>query len=209
MKRIFALLITMLLLVTSCAKEPEPMPVIEKFDNPLQNVFTNIDYFGYQNEAEMFEGCDLVFVGTPVETFTESELHYYAPDGSEYVHGVSERIAVHYTHRKIKVLEVLKGEPEGDIVTIGANAYVEFDGDKKYYRNSTYPTIEPDRKNAKYLYYVSKSITGLYIVCWDSGRMNVDGLDKEHYFDIDKFALQIRERHSEIFEKYDRTKEVK
>ena len=212
MKKITCLLL--IIMLTGCAKdvtktppgtyvppENEPMPVVESFDEILRP--TCINRF-IPTEEYLYNDVDTVFIAMPLETFEESELHYYAPDGSEYVHGVSERVAYHRTLRKLKVLEVLKGDPETDEVYFGEDAYMEVKDGKRILHVGDF--YDPVQKNAKYIFYLDKSEKGGFY--FRREVFNIDRLDYEYADETDEMFIGARKRFAQQFEKYDRFDEL-
>lgn len=214
MKKITCLLLIIMLMLTGCAKdvtktppgtyvppENEPMPVVESFDEILRP--TCINRF-IPTEEILYNDVDTVFIAMPLETFEESELHYYAPDGSEYVHGVSERVAYHRTLRKLKVLEVLKGDPQTDEVYFGEDAYMEVkDGKRILHVGDFYDLVQ---KNAKYIFYLDKSEKGGFY--FRREVINIDRLDYKYADETDEMFIGARKRFAQQFEKYDRFDEL-
>ena len=71
----------------------------------MQILKSYADYKTYNTEAEFFETSDIVFIGMPIETFTDGEEHYYNLDGIEISKNSSEKDRLILYSKKYKSLK--------------------------------------------------------------------------------------------------------
>lgn len=217
-KTIFAILCVLLLALSfSCAKPAQnetgevtsaPDENTEVTTEPFESmaiVSSQSMYLTYETEKDLFDSADLVIVGTPAVTFTDGQEHYYNMDLKEVSKDSKEKIASYCTVRDIRVLEVLKGEA-GDTVKVADPAVVkESDAGEKYIwglDESSYIA----KKNAKYVYYLSKSLddaVDYYYINLDRGLVNIDGQDDRTKTYVDEKRIEeTRERYADLYKKY-------
>ena len=166
-------------------------------------------YKTYDNEQDLFEASDMVFIGMPTDTFTDGEEHYYNVNNDEVDKESDETIFFYCTLRDIKVIEMLKGDKSLETVSVADRAVVkeENDGSKTIIGLPTGNSIA--KKNVKYVYYVKRAVPenmNFYFAAHDEGLINIDGLDSK-VGRADR-VLAAKERLPEQFEKYDRSSEL-
>ncbi|MBP3479975.1 MAG: hypothetical protein J6K66_00020 [Clostridia bacterium] len=218
------IIISVLLFTSSCSKSQQAdqrnsdtdelynYEVTEEPFESMQILKSYADYKTYNTEAEFFETSDIVFIGMPIETFTDGEEHYYNLDGIEISKNSSEKIGSYCTVRNIKVLKVLKGEWSEETIKIAEKAVC------KTYEDGTERIIGlPDnsiitKKNSKYIYYANKAAQDnmdFYIARPDQGVINIDGLDTNSFSKVSTQRLsEVKSRFASDFAKYDRTDEL-
>ena len=214
-KRIICLfLICLLLLTCGCAKTPtEELYNYEVTAEPFESMEIRnsyADYISHKDEQELFEKSDMVFIGMPLETFTDGKARYFDRNAKEVDKNSSE-IFYHFTVRDIKVLEMIKGDSDIQTVPVAEYAAVKEyeDGIKRIVGLPVGCSIA--KKNVKYVYYVTRGLPeemNFYFTAWDGGLANIDGLHTE--VDANNYKLEeTKARLTSQFEKYDRSAELK
>ena len=183
----------------------------EPFES-MQILKSYADYKTYDTESELFETSDIVFIGMPIETFTDGEEHYYNLNGIEISKNSSEKIGSYCTVRNIKVLKMIKGDSNLNTIKIAENAVC------KTYEDGTTRIIGlPDntiitKKNSKYIYYANKAAQDnmdFYVPRSDQGVVNIDGLDTNSFSKVSSQRLsEVKSRFAADFAKYDRSNEL-
>ena len=221
--RLLALILCMILLLScACAKESdakkeqtdvqkkEELYNYEVTDEPFESMeiqHSLLDYISFENEQALFEAADMVFIGMPLDTFTDGEERYYDVNLQE-LKGV-EGSTYRYTVRDIKVIEMLKGDKSLDTVSVADDAVVKEMYDGKQVIDGLCENSHIAKKNVKYIYYLVKSNSeemDFYFTAYDEGLINIDGLDSK-VGRADR-VLAAKERLPEQFEKYDRSSEL-
>ena len=221
--RLLALILCMILLLScACAKESdakkeqtdvqkkEELYNYEVTDEPFESMeiqHSLLDYISFENEQALFEAADMVFIGMPLDTFTDGEERYYDVNLQE-LQGV-EGSTYRYTVRDIKVIEMLKGDKSLDTVSVADDAVVKEMYDGKQVIDGLCENSHIAKKNVKYIYYLVKSNSeemDFYFTAYDEGLINIDGLDSK-VGRADR-VLAAKERLPEQFEKYDRSAEL-
>ena len=221
--RLLALILCMILLLScACAKESdakkeqtdvqkkEELYNYEVTDEPFESMeiqHSLLDYISFENEQALFEAADMVFIGMPLDTFTDGEERYYDVNLQE-LKGV-EGSTYRYTVRDIKVIEMLKGDKSLDTVSVADDAVVKEMYDGKQVIDGLCENSHIAKKNVKYIYYLVKSNSeemDFYFTAYDGGLINIDGLDSK-VGRADR-VLAAKERLPEQFEKYDRSAEL-
>ncbi|MBQ8605542.1 MAG: hypothetical protein IJ408_02295 [Clostridia bacterium] len=213
-KRIFCLSLAVLLLIScACSKSPKKeLYNYEVTDEPFESMeisYTHATYLTHENEQELYDKADLVFIGMPVDTFTDGKARYFDRDLNEVTEN-SEDILYRYTTRDIKVLEMIKGDSSLETVRVADRAAV-----KTYEDGSTKILGLPNnthiaKKNVKYVYYVYHALgeqMDFYFTAYDGGLVNLDGLDEKVDLGNHKLA-DTKARFSRQFIKYDRSAEL-
>ena len=223
-KSVFCLaIISILIFTSSCSKQqPEQKNVdtdelynYEVTEEPfesMQILKSYANYKTYDTESELFETSDIIFIGMPIETFTDGEEHYYNLNGIEISENSSEKIGSYCTVRNIKVLKMIKGDSNLNTIKIAENAVC------KTYEDGTTRIIGlPDntiitKKNSKYIYYANKAAQDnmdFYVPRSDQGVVNIDGLDTNSFSKVSSQRLsEVKSRFAADFAKYDRSNEL-
>ena len=223
-KRIIALILCVILLPScACSKAPttktnekpqEPKEELYNYevtDEPFESMeisFSHTTHKTYANEQELFDAAEMVFIGMPLETFTDGDMRYYDSNMKEIEKNSNEKAFYYCTVRNIKIVEMLKGDKSLDTVSVADEAVVKEENGKKSIIGL--PTsCQIAKKNVKYIYYLIPSIPDsmdFYFTSYDSGLINIDGLDS----DVGRAdrMLEAKERLPEQFEKYDRSSEL-
>ncbi len=153
--------------------------------------------------------ADLVIVGYPENTFTSDPHAYYSRENGFVT--VNDDWYTLDTIRKIKVLDVLKGELDTDSINIHVSEVAIWD------ENGNFEIKELDswrfiqKKNVKYIFILreSKNLYNGEKTYYSYDSVNVDGLHKASLKYIDGgFMARIIEKYRDVFEKYDRSDEV-
>ncbi len=184
----------------------------EKFED-LPIVYSNVRFYRFENEREMYDDSDLVVVGMLKDTYTDGIPKKYGLDGQEVQDGSGEMVASFSTLRQLTVLDVLKGEDVGETITYANTGIssVDTDGTEIILWLSDYEFIQ--KQNVKYIFYLSESKRkdGVYYAAPDYGVINIDGLDENgsrgKYVSEERYD-QVKARFGEYFEKYDRSSEL-
>ena len=224
-KSVFCLAIVFILIFTSSCSKPQQSNqnncnteelynyevTSEPFES-MQILKSYADYKTYDTESELFETSDIVFIGMPIETFTDGEEHYYNLNGIEISKNSSEKIGSYCTVRNIKVLKMIKGDSNLNTIKIAENAVC------KTYEDGTTRIIGlPDntiitKKNSKYIYYANKAAQDnmdFYVPRSDQGVVNIDGLDTNSLNKVSSQRLrEVKSRFFADFAKYDRSNEL-
>ena len=224
-KSFFYLVIIFILLFTNSCSKPQQADqgsydtdelynyevTSEPFES-MQILKSYADYKTYDTESELFETSDIVFIGMPIETFTDGEEHYYNLNGIEISKNSSEKIGSYCTVRNIKVLKMIKGDSNLNTIKIAENAVC------KTYEDGTTRIIGlPDntiitKKNSKYIYYANKAAQDnmdFYVPRSDQGVVNIDGLDTNSFSKVSSQRLsEVKSRFAADFAKYDRSNEL-
>ena len=224
-KSVFCLAIVFILIFTSSCSKPQQTDqesydtdelynyeVTEEPFESMQILKSYANYKTYDTESELFETSDIIFIGMPIETFTDGEEHYYNLNGIEISKNSSEKIGSYCTVRNIKVLKMIKGDSNLNTIKIAENAVC------KTYEDGTTRIIGlPDntiitKKNSKYIYYANKAAQDnmdFYVPRSDQGVVNIDGLDTNSFSKISSQRLsEVKSRFSADFAKYDRSNEL-
>ena len=163
----------------------------------------------YANEQELFEASEMVFIGMPLDTFTDGEQHYYNYDMEEIDKDSEEQAFFYCTTRDIKVIEMIKGDKSLKTVSVADEAVVKEDENSNQKILGLPMGCRIAKKNAKYIYYLTPALPesmDFYFIDYDSGLINIDGLDSK-VGRADR-VLAAKERLPEQFEKYDRSAEL-
>ncbi len=222
MKRLFLILIAGLLMLSSCNVKPK-----EYITMPSKNLIAQTEYFETldqqhisreidwvyppPNEEKAYaDEADVIVVGYPVNTFTDEQMQYYDRQRNEVTQ--NDDWYTMDTIRKIKVVEVLKGEEVGEFI----NLQVE----ETYFPNENgviqlYETHFTDfiqKQNVKYMFYLKELSTFLGEKTYKniiSAGVNIDGLHQQSLNKINRslFADIIINRY-DLFKKYNRSDEL-
>lgn len=161
----------------------------------------------YANEQELFDAAEMVFIGMPLETFTDGDMRYYDFENEEVDKNSDEEVFFRCTVRNIKVLEMLKGDKTLETVAVADRAAIDdINGTQAILGLPSSDRIA--KKNVKYIYYLIPALPDsmdFYFIAYDSGLINIDGLDSS-VGRADR-VLAAKEKYSEYFEKYDRSSE--
>ncbi|MBQ8605537.1 MAG: hypothetical protein IJ408_02270 [Clostridia bacterium] len=213
-KRIFCLSLAVLILLScSCSSAPkEELYNYEVTEEPFESmevIGTSLNYKMHVNEQDLFEDSELVFIGMPLDTFTDGQVRYFNRDAKE-VDKDSDEILYRYTVRDIKVIEMIKGDSTLETVRVADEAVVEEiqDGNKIIVGLPSDCSIA--KKNVKYVYYLMPALPeemDFYFCQYDGGLANIDGLDER--VNASNWRLsETKARFSEQFVKYDRSAEL-
>ena len=214
MKRIISVLLIFVLLFASSCKKAEQQPynlevTAEPFESmEIHNSYT--DHKTYNSEQELYDDSDLVFIGMPIETFTDGEQIFFNREGQRVSKENSDATCDYYTVRDVQIIELIKGEAESDVIKVADMAIVKQENNEKESIIGLPTSATIAKKNVKYIYYVYKSASSdYYYVNLDQGLINVDGLDSRESLAIEEGRLgQVKDRFLAQFEKYDRTAEL-
>ena len=220
-KRILSLtLILVLLLGCGCQKQTAKNgPAPEEFYNyevthesfeEMKILHSATDFYGFSSEQELFDKVDLVFIGMPLDTFTECETRYYNLDETSEV-TKDDKYFASYTIRNVKVVEVLKGDCNiNDTIKIAERGTVQEADNGDSIISGVPQEYKIAKKNAKYLYYVSYDrYHDFYMAHMDNGKINIDNLDINSNILIDSSRLnEVKTHFAAEFEKYDRSSEL-
>ena len=213
-KLLSVILIVLTLSLCACAKTASEydLPVGDEAFESMSVISSQGSYKKYESESEIFDDCDLVVIGMPVNTFTDEQVVYFDKDGNE-VDKESDWLIAN-TVRRIKVVEVLKGDKTVSEVELVQLAHIDTpDGsDKQYIRNLSANEFIA-KQNSKYIYYLKRdggSKTERYYACPDQGVVNIDMLDSNavNYVKSDRL-LEVINHFDAKFDKYDRSDENK
>ncbi len=167
-------------------------------------------YPDFDDVDNYFENADLVIIGYPENTFTDEPKAPYSREGK--FAGEGEEWYTLDTIRKIKVLDVLKGDVNLESINLHVKeaAMPQEDGTLKIEDTSEFHFIQ--KQNVKYMFILSKSAEyngePTYYATFDC-VINVDGLHKSSLKEVTTSFLQgILEKYGEYFKKYDRTSEL-
>ncbi len=168
-------------------------------------------YPEYDDVDSYFENADLVIIGYPENTFT-SESHTYYSREKGFV-GVEDDWYTLDTIRKIKVLDVLKGEINTKSINLHVKEVAIWD------ENGNFEIKELDdfhfiqKKNVKYIFILSetkflyngeKTYYSGYDCC-----INIDGLHTSSLKEVtDSFFIGVFEKCKDYFIKYNRSDEA-
>lgn len=220
--KLLCILLILVLLLCACSKSPteelynnevtEELYNYEVTEEPFESMEVLHSYNTYKThstEQELFDAAEMVFIGMPLDTFTDGEVHYYDLNANE-VDKDSDQIFYYMTVRDIKVLEMIKGDSTLKTVAVADEAAVkEFkDGTKKIVGLPSDCSIS--KKNVKYVYYLMPALPDsmdFYFCIYDGGLVNIDGLDQK----VNNSNWKLKEtqaRFSAQFEKYDRSLEL-
>ena len=189
------------------------LPVTKEPFEDMEIVHTLGTYITFDSEEEIYADSELVFIGMPVDTFTEGTEIYYTFGGKQVEKNSGERITNSVTLRNVKILEMIKGEYSSDTIKIADRAITKtYDtGETKIVGLPSENKIE--KKNAKYIFYVYKSgdpNNDYYFSQPDDGVINIDMLHPDMNKAVDSKRLeQVKTRFSAHFKKYDRSEEIK
>ncbi len=213
----FFLIITTVLLC-SCQNKTEAetkqdelynYEVTEEPFEKMQIHYSLATFETHATEEELFEAAEMVFVGMPLDTFTDGDLRYFDRNANE-VKKDSNEIFSYMTVRNIKVIEMIKGDSTLETVAVADEAGIkEFeDGSKAIVGLPSTSFIA--KKNVKYVYYLMPALPedmDFYFCMYDGGLVNIDGLDKK--VDSNNWKLsETKARLESQFKKYDRSKEL-
>ena len=222
-KRILSLALALVLLFAcGCQKQsannnsnPEELFNYEVTHEPFEDMeicYSCIDYLTCDSEAELFEASDMVFIGMPTETFTDGEGIPFNVRGERIPEGSDEGIAFAFTVRNVKVLKMLKGDDSVKEVKVGEDAFKQINSDGSVRITELPYNHSIAKKNAKYIYYVDKTIQknmDFYTINIDRGLVNIDGLDVKTNYTVGNTRLnEVKTRFAAEFEKYDRSSEL-
>ena len=214
MKKILCVLLILALLLCACSKAPsQELYNYEVTAEPFESMEILPSYNTYEThstEQELFDAAEMVFIGMPLDTFTDGEVHYYDRDTNE-VGKDSDEIFYYMTVRNIKVLEMIKGDSTLETVAVADEAAVkEFEGGTQ--KIVGLPSdCSISKKNVKYVYYLMPALPDsmdFYFCMYDGGLVNIDGLDER----VNKSNWKLEEtkaRFDAQFKKYDRSSELK
>jgi len=205
--------------LTSCSKKADVneynLPVTEEKFESMTVLTSQGSYKKYQSEQEMYDDCDLVVIGMPINTYTDEKVVYCSKDDRILTEVESRQDYLFaITIRNIKVLEVLKGDPEISEVEIGqcGHVYTPSGSDEQYISDIT-PNEFVAKQNVKYIYYLKLSNnaeTGKYYACPDQGVVNIDTLDDNAIKHISSQRLvETMNKYKQQFDKYNRYNETK
>ena len=224
-KSVFCLAIVFILIFTSSCSKPQQTDqesydtdelynyeVTEEPFESMQILKSYANYKTYDTESELFETSDIIFIGMPIETFTDGEEHYYNLNGIEISENSSEKIGSYCTVRNIKVLKMIKGDDNLDTIKIAESAVCKTyeDGTERIIGlpNNSFIT----KKNSKYIYYANKAAQDnmdFYVPRSDQGVVNIDGLDTNSFSKVSSQRLsEVKSRFAADFAKYDRSNEL-
>lgn len=222
MKRLFLILLAVLLILSSCNVKPK-----EYITMPSKNLIVQTEYFETLDQQYIYreidwvypppneekayaDEADVIVVGYPVNTFTDEQMQYYDRERNEVAQ--NDDWYTMDTIRKIKVVEVLKGEEVGEFI----NLQVE----ETYFPNEngviqlyeTYYTDFIQKQNVKYIFYLKELSTFLGEKTYEniiSSGVNVDGLHQQSLNKINRslFADILINRY-DLFKKYNRSYEL-
>lgn len=212
MKRVISIILILILLFScSCNKQEfynyevtaEPFESME-----IINFYT--DHETYSSEQQLYDDSDLVFVGMPIETFTDGEEVYYTFNGEKVEKDSKDKIIDYYTLRDVQIVELIKGDVNTDVIKVADRAVVKENENNEQIIVGLPTSSSIAKKNVKYIYYAYKARGDeYYFVNLDQGLVNVDNLDKKTNEKIsEERQNQIKEKFFSKFEKYDRSHEV-
>ena len=219
MKKIllFTVLIAVMLTFTACynpAEQRQPwyneLPVTdEPFESykPSDNkiIISCGLVIDYENLDTYIDDADLVVIGYPETTFT-SELYAYYSRENGFV-DINGNWYTLDTIRKIKVLDVLKGELDADSINIHVSEVTSWNADGSFEIKELDQERFIQKKNVKYI-FILKDANELYngektYYAWDS--INVDGLHLQSLNYVNGgFMKGIMEKYGDYFVKYNR-----
>lgn len=103
---------TILLLLTACSQNPQPIS-----QSPKNTVTIHADYPQYDTAQDLVNTADLVFSGT-VKNLTYEMLDIRSETGADSMTGLNQSQSFPYTLYEIEVTKVYKGTIDGDSITI-------------------------------------------------------------------------------------------
>ena len=167
---------------------------------------THGDYAVYDTEREIYDAAELVFVGSPVKTFTDGEQLYLDLDGNRTEKDSGDVISLALTLREIRVLDVIKGDAGESVVVAEDAVPVYIDGKLNKIAGDA-SGLGIAKQDVKYIYYVGRTVnvsgTEYRYIIPDRGRVNVDGLDSDSIAAIGETRMaESKTRYSDLFEKY-------
>ena len=222
MKKLLLMLTAVLLMLSSCNVKPK-----EYITMPSKNLIVQTEYFETLDQQYIYreidwvypppneekayaDEADVIVVGYPLNTFTDEQMQYYDRERNEVTQ--NDDWYTMDTIRKIKVVEVLKGEEVGEFI----NLQVE----ETYFPNEngviqlyeTYYTDFIQKQNVKYIFYLKELSTFLGEKTYKniiSSGVNVDGLHQQSLNKINRslFADVLINRY-DLFKKYNRSDEL-
>ncbi len=159
----------------------------------------------YENLDTYIEQADLVVVGYPENTFTSEPFAYYSRDNG-FV-DINDDWYTLDTIRKIRVLDVLKGEIDTDSINLHVKEVTSWNEDGSFEIKELDSERFIQKKNVKYI-FILKDTSHLYngqktYYAWDS--INVDGLHLSSLEYVNGgFMKRIMEKYGDYFVKYNR-----
>ena len=222
-KRILSLmLIFVLLLACGCQRQsvnnnydPEELynyeVTHEPFeDMPIMSSFSN--YITYKTEQELFDDSELVIIGMPLDTFTDGKQRFFDIDANEVTKDSGVQIFHSITTRDIKILKILKGTFDKEIIEVADEAITRTDENSNLYIFGLPDNDFIPKKNVKYIYYLNKGAQDnmdFYVPRADQGKVNIDGLDSNSVRMVSDTRLnEVKAHFAAEFEKYDRSSEL-
>lgn len=212
MKKIICFVLALsLILCSACTKAPEEElynyeVVTEPFES-MKSYCMAPDYKGYSYEQQIFDESEMVFIGMLLEAFAEGEQRFFDINANELESG---NAPYEYTVRNVKVIEMIKGDSSVSVVPVADESIVKESEDGEMVIAGERPANQIAKKNAKYVYYVSRALPesmDFYFVPYDCPAANIDGLDTRINKN-NRFYDEIRDKFSEQFVKYDRSAEL-
>lgn len=221
---ISSLIIVSLSFFTACQKnavtltpktEHQPwynLPVEKEPFEDMDIVNSLTTHITFNSESEIYDDSELVFIGMPVDTFTEGKQYYFNLNGENVSPDSGDFITGRITIRNVKIVEMIKGDYPSDIIKIADRGVT-----KTYDTGKTQIIDVPsgssiEKKNVKYIFYVTKSgvpENDYYYPRLDDGVINIDMLHPEMNNTVSVQRLnQVKERFASQFKKYDRSAEL-
>ncbi len=186
--------------------------IFEKYLPDKSGVISNANrhYPDYDDVDRYFENADLVIIGYPENTFTSDPHAYYSRENGFVT--INDDWYTLETIRKIKVLDVLKGELDTDTVNLRVSEVAIWNEDGSYEIKELHDFHFIQKKNVKYLFILNQTDVYNGEKVYYSGFdccINIDGLHKSSLKEVtDEFFSGIFEKYYDYFVKYDRSDEV-
>lgn len=186
--------------------------IFEKYLPKNNGGISNSNRFipGYDDVDRYIENADLVIIGYPENTFTSDPHAYYSRENGFVT--INDDWYTLDTIRKIKVLDVLKGELDTDSINLHVSEVAIWKEDGSYEIKELHEFHFIQKKNVKYMFILNESDDHngqkTYYSGFDS-CINVDGLHKSSLREVtDEFFSGVFEKYYDYFVKYDRSDEV-
>ena len=166
----------------------------------------------FNSESEIYDDSELVFIGMPVDTFTEGKQYYFNLNGENVSPDSGDFITERITIRNVKIVEMIKGDYPSDIIKIADRGVTKTNDTGKTQIIDVPSGSSIEKKNVKYIFYVTKSGVAendYYYPRLDDGVINIDMLHPEMNNTVSVQRLnQVKERFASQFKKYDRSAEL-
>jgi len=186
--------------------------LFETYTPKNNGIITNVNrlYPEYDDVDSYFENADLVIIGYPENSFHKEPQSYYSRENG-FVDITGDWYTLD-TIRKIKVLDVLKGDLDTDYINLHVKEAATWDENGKFEIKDLDEYHFVQKQNVKYIFILHKTDVyngeDVYYVGYDC-CINVDGLHTESLDEVTPdFFKGVMDKYALYFEKYNRSAEA-